>query len=213
MLHYDSPTPSSFPSVLSSFFYLCKVNLSLYSTVAVFILDAEGNRIISKYYQPRVAQIYKDTHHRTPSAGTIGLNGHIQQGQTRLIQQGQTTGPIPNTQSSTITVGGLTPADLMNPYRTTKEQKVFEKAVWEKTKRAMGEILVFEGQLILWKQSLDATFYLIGRLDENELMLSSGLQAFYDAVNLLLKHQVEKRSLLENLDLVSLALNETIDDG
>lgn len=44
-------------------------------------------------------------------------------------------------------------------------------------------------------------------------MLHAALSAFYDAVNLLLKGVVEKRTVLENLDLVLLALDETVDDG
>lgn len=44
-------------------------------------------------------------------------------------------------------------------------------------------------------------------------MLLGVLNAFYDAVSLLLRHQVEKRAILENLDLVVLALDETIDNG
>lgn len=44
-------------------------------------------------------------------------------------------------------------------------------------------------------------------------MLNVALTAFYDAVSLLLRNQIEKRSVLENLDLVLLCLDETIDDG
>lgn len=44
-------------------------------------------------------------------------------------------------------------------------------------------------------------------------MLHTALTAFHDSVSLLLKGLVEKRTLLENLDLVMLALDETIDDG
>jgi hypothetical protein len=39
------------------------------------------------------------------------------------------------------------------------------------------------------------------------------LNAFNDAVSMLLRNQVEKRALLENLDVVLLALDETIDNG
>ena len=39
------------------------------------------------------------------------------------------------------------------------------------------------------------------------------LNAFHDAISLLLKGQVEKRSVLEGLDMVLLAADETIDDG
>lgn len=44
-------------------------------------------------------------------------------------------------------------------------------------------------------------------------MLQSALSAFMDAVHLLLRNQVEKRAVLENLDCVILCLDETIDDG
>lgn len=44
-------------------------------------------------------------------------------------------------------------------------------------------------------------------------MLGSALNAFSDAVSMLLRNTVEKRSVLENLDLVLLCLDETIDDG
>ena len=44
-------------------------------------------------------------------------------------------------------------------------------------------------------------------------MLHSALMAFSDAVHMLLRNSVEKRGILENLDLVLLCLDETIDDG
>lgn len=44
-------------------------------------------------------------------------------------------------------------------------------------------------------------------------MLHSALTAFSDAVHMLLRNSVEKRAVLENLDLVLLCLDETIDNG
>jgi len=44
-------------------------------------------------------------------------------------------------------------------------------------------------------------------------MLHTALTAFFDAASLLLRNQIEKRSVLENLDMVLLCLDETIDDG
>lgn len=44
-------------------------------------------------------------------------------------------------------------------------------------------------------------------------MLLSALTTFSDAVHLLLRNQVEKRVVLENLDLVLLCLDETVHDG
>ena len=44
-------------------------------------------------------------------------------------------------------------------------------------------------------------------------MINTALSAFSDALHMLLRNQVEKRAVLENLDLVLLCLDETIDDG
>ncbi|RIA86716.1 clathrin adaptor complex small chain-domain-containing protein [Glomus cerebriforme] len=129
------------------------VNLSLYTTTAVIILDSDGNRIIGKYY------------------------------------------------------------GIKNPYPTSKEQKVFEKGLFEKTRRANGEIILYDNQVVLYRNSIDVFFYVVGSAEENELILSSILSAFYDSISSLLRHQVEKRTLVDNLDLVVLALDETIDDG
>lgn len=114
-------------------------------------------------------------------------------------------------------------------FATLKEQRAYEKGLWLKTKksggallplhilpwliRLVGDIILYDGRLSVYKHSLDLIFYIIGTPDENELMLSAALSAFVDAVHLLLRNQVEKRAVLENLDLVLLCLDETIDDG
>lgn len=76
-----------------------------------------------------------------------------------------------------------------------------------------GDIILYDGHLVVYKHSLDLIFYILGGASENELMLQAALSAFSDAVHMLLRNQVEKRALLENLDLVVLCLDETIDDG
>ena len=78
---------------------------------------------------------------------------------------------------------------------------------------ATGDIILYDGRLAVYKHSLDLIFYLIANQDENELMISTALSAFSDAVHILLRNQVEKRAVLENLDLVLLCLDETIDEG
>ncbi|KAJ3298261.1 snare-like protein [Rhizoclosmatium globosum] len=98
-------------------------------------------------------------------------------------------------------------------YPTLKEQRVFEKALFDKTKKLNSEIVLLDNQVIVYKNSHDVFIYFVGTMDENELILSSALQSFYEALSMLLAGQVEKRAILENADLVFLALDETIDDG
>lgn len=77
----------------------------------------------------------------------------------------------------------------------------------------VGDVILYDSHLALFKHSLDLIFYIIGPATENELMLTAALNAFSDALSMLLRNQVEKRSVLENLDMVLLCLDETIDDG
>ena len=76
-----------------------------------------------------------------------------------------------------------------------------------------GDIVLYDGHLAVYKHSLDLIFYMLGGPLENEIMLHSALSAFMDALGQLLRNQVEKRAVLENLDCVILCLDETIDDG
>ncbi|EHA8586468.1 Coatomer subunit zeta-2 [Cocos nucifera] len=49
--------------------------------------------------------------------------------------------------------------------------------------------------------------------DENEHIIAPVLQGFFDAVGLLLRNEVDKRTALENLDVILLCLDEIVDGG
>ncbi|XP_041371903.1 coatomer subunit zeta-1-like isoform X2 [Gigantopelta aegis] len=124
---------------------------SLYSVKAIAILDNDGNRLVSKYYD--------DT------------------------------------------------------FSTAKEQKQFEKNLFNKTHRANADIIMFEGLTCVYKSNVDLFFYVIGSAQENELLLSNVLNGLYDAVSQILRKNTEKRALLENMDAVFLAVDEICDGG
>ncbi|KAJ2784173.1 Golgi-to-ER vesicle coat component [Coemansia javaensis] len=132
-------------------------NLSLYTVLAVVVLDSDGNRLLAKYYR------------RGPNA-----------------QQGR---------------------------KSLKEQKKFESELFSKTRKSSSEIILLDGQTVLFKYVNDVYFYLVGNPEENELLLSTVLSSVVEAISILLKHNIDKRSLLDNLDMVVLALDEAIDDG
>lgn len=162
-------------------------NLTLYSVTALLLLDSAGNRIIAKYYSP-------------PAAAA-----HSQQ-----------TAPPP--------LPPNTPRQLVaqNPFSTLKDQRAFEKTVLEKVaKRGAAasssgatEIQLLDSNLLLSKSSLDVHLVVVSPAEENELLVSSVLSNLWEAIGMLLAGQgIEKRSLLENLDLITLAVDEAIDDG
>lgn len=59
----------------------------------------------------------------------------------------------------------------------------------------------------------DLHFYATASAEENELILHAILLAFSDAMSYLLRGVVEKKTVLENLDLVLLAMDEVVDGG
>lgn len=108
---------------------------------------------------------------------------------------------------------------------------------------------MFDNVIVVYKTLGDLMFYVTGSHDENELILYTVLQGFYESVSLLLRYvifqthclsalladdpfdnsldahmeklkqlcccrgAVEKKTVLENLDLVLLSIDEIIDGG
>ncbi|KAG2178788.1 hypothetical protein INT43_001634 [Umbelopsis isabellina] len=168
------------------------VNLSLYAIKAVVLLDAEGNRVLSKYYGKDYAST-KD-------------------------QKAFEKGLFDKTKRAQAIMRVHPPYDVHALEILEARQYVFLHL----TVRQLGyisesengsEVIMYDNQIVLYRSNIDIFFYVVASADENELMISSMLNAFYDAVSTLLRHQVEKRSILDNLDLVVLCLDETVDDG
>ncbi|XP_077991172.1 coatomer subunit zeta-1-like isoform X2 [Glandiceps talaboti] len=124
---------------------------SLYSVKAIAILDNDGERILSKYYD--------DT------------------------------------------------------FPSVKEQRAFEKNLFNKTHRANAEIIMLDGVTCVYRSNVDLFFYVMGGSHENELILVSVLNCLYDAISQMLRKNVEKRMLIDHLDGVMLAVDEIIDGG
>ncbi|NXK15447.1 COPZ1 protein, partial [Herpetotheres cachinnans] len=113
-------------------------------------------------------------------------------------------------------------------YPSAKEQKAFEKNIFNKTHRTDSEIALLEGLTVVYKSSIDLYFYVIGSSHENELMLTAVLNCLFDSLSQMLRYDgsggstpgswgapmnVEKRALLENMEGLFLAVDEIVDGG
>ncbi|KAD3068949.1 hypothetical protein E3N88_36829 [Mikania micrantha] len=100
---------------------------------------------------------------------------------------------------------------------TNSSKEAFEKSVFTKTQkinaRTEAEIAMFENNIVIYKFAQDLHFFVTGGDNENELIISTVLQGFFDAVGLLLRGNVDKKEALENLDLILLCLDEIVDGG
>ncbi|CAJ2501207.1 Uu.00g040600.m01.CDS01 [Anthostomella pinea] len=100
-----------------------------------------------------------------------------------------------------------------SPYADVKAQKTFEKGLLEKTVKQTGDIILYDSKICLYKMESDVMMYVVGGVDENEVLLYNVILALRDTLTLLFKQSVDKRSIIENYDLVSLAIDEIVDDG
>jgi hypothetical protein len=100
-----------------------------------------------------------------------------------------------------------------SPLAMLKQQTAFEEALFKKTFKEHADIILFESHIVVYKEVTDFLIYVIGGLDENELGLVSVLDGFKDALEKVLNFQVDKRAIQEHYDKVSIAVDETIDDG
>jgi hypothetical protein len=98
-------------------------------------------------------------------------------------------------------------------FSTPKEQKSFEKNLFNKTHRANAEIIMIEGLTCVYRSNVDLYFYVVGSAQENELILVSVLNCLYESISHMLRKNVEKRTLIDNMDGILLAVDEICDNG
>lgn len=102
----------------------------------------------------------------------------------------------------------------------------FEKKLFGKTSKSpystkllsefyffAAEITLFEGTTCVHRTTSDIYFYIIGDLNENELMLMNALTCLHDGLTQILRNNLEKKMLLDNLELVYMAVDEVCDGG
>jgi hypothetical protein len=75
------------------------------------------------------------------------------------------------------------------------------------------DVVIFENTVCVFKHEVDLFFYLFADANENELVLAEVLSALIDSLQLIFRNQCEKRTFLENFDLIVLTVDEVIDNG
>lgn len=80
---------------------------------------------------------------------------------------------------------------------------------------AEGDIMLCNGHIVVFHRDAELLFFTVGPSHENELVLSTVQATIIDSLSQLLQVQnnFDKRTLLENFFILSLVLDEVIDDG
>ncbi|GAB5029423.1 nonclathrin coat protein zeta2-cop [Nannochloropsis oceanica] len=102
-------------------------------------------------------------------------------------------------------------------FANNADKTAFEMRLFKKTRhnnaRSESEIIMMDNFTVVFRSGSDAHFYVVGDGNENELILATVLDAFHEAISMLLRGQVDRRSLLDNLDLLMLTVDELVDGG
>ncbi|KAI5951088.1 RET3 [Candida jiufengensis] len=99
--------------------------------------------------------------------------------------------------------------------KSTKSQAQikFEKKLFNKINKINQDIILFDNQIIVYKQINDVTIILVSPISENECLAYTTLSNLIEAITILLNNSIDQSTIVTNYDLVSLAIDETIDDG
>jgi len=74
-----------------------------------------------------------------------------------------------------------------NPYPTLKEQKAFEKGLFDKTVKQNTDVILYDNKVVVFKMDSDVMLYVVGGAQENEILLYNVVLALRDSLNILLK--------------------------
>lgn len=77
-----------------------------------------------------------------------------------------------------------------NPYPTVKEQKAFEKGLLEKTAKSTADIILYDNHVVVFKAESDVMLYIVGGMNESEMMLYHVVLALRDTLQILLKYEL-----------------------
>jgi hypothetical protein len=145
-------------------------NMSLFSVNAIIILSSEdGSRVFAKYYN---------------------APHHAAAGSTCCPPPPPPSSPLPSTQAHahahTRPAAGAAAAPH-SPYPDVKSQKTFEKGLLDKTAKQTADIILYDNRIVLYKSESDVMMYVVGSIDENEIMLYNVILAIRDSLHLLFK--------------------------
>jgi hypothetical protein len=139
-------------------------SMSLFSINAIIILNSDdGSRVFTKYYQPPHQQSAGRKLLPLHPPNFSPLSTHTN------LQSPDSNAPTP-------------------PYTDLKSQKAFEKGLLEKTAKQTADIILYDNRIVLYKSESDVMMYVVGGVDENEIMLYNVVLCLRDSLHLLFKY-------------------------
>lgn len=101
--------------------------------------------------------------------------------------------------------------------RPDDEQIKTENTFHKKTKHCKygqeSDVFLFDQEVVVHRSGADCKFFVSSTSDENELILTACLDAIFETLSQLFHGQLDHRTILDNLELVLLTIDEVVDHG
>lgn len=98
-------------------------------------------------------------------------------------------------------------------YKSASQQAQFEQLVFSKINKMHQDILLYDNHLVAYKQTNDVVLVVVSSVSENEAMVYSLANNLHEALTILLNSSLDRATVVDKYDMVSLCVDETIDDG
>merc|ERR1712216_218621 len=102
-------------------------------------------------------------------------------------------------------------------FRALAQQQAFEKEIFRASLRQPAEseasIFMAKGLIVLYRTQDEATFFVVGSDDENEVILATVLDAMVDACCRLVPGRLTTPNMMRALEYLVLAMDELVDGG
>ena len=113
------------------------------------------------------------------------------------------------------------------PFETPQSQKSFERQIFLKSSKqsASGsgasrsvssfenDIMTVDNYVAIFRQYSDMTIFIIGHSEDNELILGLVLDCIHECFDRIFRHNIERKSLINNMSGVILVIDELLDQG
>lgn len=97
------------------------------------------------------------------------------------------------------------------------DQAALEHKVYRKTRaasaRSEADVAMLDNVVAIFRATSDIKFFVVGDASENELILTSVLDALYDSLSILMRGAADRRNILDNLDVCMLVMDEIVASG
>lgn len=102
---------------------------------------------------------------------------------------------------------------ITDKFETLEKQKSFEKELFTRINKIHQDVVLYDNQLVTYKQVNNVIIVIIANNNENECLLFSVVSSIFEVLNSLLENYIDKSAILQKYDIICLIIDEVVDNG